>query len=49
MVVSFEDYLKMEFEMRYILQKIEKSEPECNKAAVLKSLNNDISYKIHKA
>ena len=32
-----------------IQKKIEKSEPECNKAAVLKSLNNDISYKIHKA
>ena len=30
-------------------KKIEKSEPECNKATVLKSLNNEISYKIHKA
>lgn len=32
-----------------IQKKIERSQPECNKAAVLKSLNNDISYKIHKA
>lgn len=37
------------FSISCIQKKIEKSEPECNKAAVLKSLNNDISYKIHKA
>lgn len=37
------------FDIVHSKKKIEKSEPECNKATVLKPLNNEISYKIHKA